>query len=124
MLTHQTLSAWISVDGQELPQYKTTVQEEVASLPHHPWTQTTYKISCWISSEEGKACATGRTSVAEPPGLIVSKYRNFMFMLLLKRNRLLSTARVCTRMAAPRLGRLWAVVSLLSASFPDALREI
>ncbi|KAF4603802.1 hypothetical protein EYR38_004218 [Pleurotus pulmonarius] len=42
MLTHRGFSAWITCDGQALPEYLVAVEEDV------------HQVSCWIPSEEGK----------------------------------------------------------------------
>jgi hypothetical protein len=46
MLTHRGFSAWIVVDGNPLPEYLITVDENA------------HKVSCWIPSEEGKVRQT------------------------------------------------------------------
>jgi hypothetical protein len=63
MLVHGNWSAWISVDGKELPQYLMTVTEEVLKPPH---PQKTWKVSCWIASEESKVSACSTSSLQMP----------------------------------------------------------
>ncbi|KIJ54688.1 hypothetical protein M422DRAFT_41929 [Sphaerobolus stellatus SS14] len=50
-LSHSGWSAWISVDGEELPQYSVNIEEKPGSLPDVP---TFYTVSCWIPSQAGK----------------------------------------------------------------------
>ncbi|KIJ54699.1 hypothetical protein M422DRAFT_774954 [Sphaerobolus stellatus SS14] len=53
-LTQSGWSAWISVDGKELPQYAVRVEEEPGSPPDIP---KFYTVSCWIPSQIGKEFA-------------------------------------------------------------------
>ncbi|KIJ54696.1 hypothetical protein M422DRAFT_63961 [Sphaerobolus stellatus SS14] len=50
-LNHSGWSAWISVDGEELPQYSVKVEEDPGSVPR---VSKSYTVSCWIPSKVGK----------------------------------------------------------------------
>ncbi|KAF8577789.1 hypothetical protein K439DRAFT_528578 [Ramaria rubella] len=64
MLTHANWSAWVSIDGKEIPQYLMTVSKETQKIAQPPFMQTIHKISCWIASEEGKEFTVNVTSQA------------------------------------------------------------
>ncbi|KIJ51465.1 hypothetical protein M422DRAFT_26873, partial [Sphaerobolus stellatus SS14] len=50
-LSHSGWSAWISVDGEELPQYSVKIVGQPGSPPEIPKFHT---VSCWLPSQEGK----------------------------------------------------------------------